>query len=159
MDIFPPAKQRPALKIHLERVPPLLPCPLRGARNRSLEGPECSAARWLFDNGLASREDALQTYRGAQRCMSGSVGWFADRRVKQDDRDGTPRFARWHPHPFASSPRTGRKPAFEEVGCRMPAEAESRSWDAYALSYSLPSPPPRASSRLPRPGRGYAPRQ
>ena len=43
--------------------------------------PECSAARYLVDNGLASREDTLRTFRGETPCLRGSVGWYADRRV------------------------------------------------------------------------------
>jgi hypothetical protein len=33
-----------------------------GKRDRRLAGPECSAAWWLVDNRLASRDDVLRTY-------------------------------------------------------------------------------------------------
>ncbi len=62
--------------------------------------PECSAARWLVDNGRASCEDTLRTFRGDTLCLSGAVGWFADRRV--DESAGTPRFGKWKPFPVAT---------------------------------------------------------
>jgi hypothetical protein len=63
--------------------------------------PECSAARWLLEQGLAVREDRLETWRNAgdkdMRCLIGSVGWFADRTMREDSGTGTPRFAMFTP--------------------------------------------------------------
>jgi hypothetical protein len=75
--------------------------------------PECAAARYLIDNGLASREDVLRAYRGDTPCLTGSVGWFADRRVTEDDKhgSGTPRFVRWRPNPFKTRRGVEEKPA------------------------------------------------
>jgi hypothetical protein len=63
----------------------------------SWRDPECSAARRLIELSLAKREDVLLTFRGDNPCMRGSVGWFADRRVADDDRGL--HFARWKPFP------------------------------------------------------------
>jgi hypothetical protein len=58
---------------------------------------------------LARRQrPGVRTYHGDQPCLTGSVGWLADHRVKEDGRDGAPRFAKWTPNPFAASPRTGQ---------------------------------------------------
>lgn len=56
--------------------------------------PSCSAARYLVANGLAARSDRLRLFQGEQLCLTGGVGWFADRRV---DESGTPRFVKWTP--------------------------------------------------------------
>ena len=124
-------------KIQLERVRPQ-PCsnPKSNTETRYrvlFEGmeigvwrdPECSAARYLVDNGLAARGDTLRTYRGDERCMSGSVGWFADRRVDEGDgKDGTPRFAKWRPNPFAALRGVSQKPALDEVAAPEVAELQ-----------------------------------
>jgi hypothetical protein len=60
--------------------------------------PEHSAARFLIDNGLAERDDMLRTFRGDVLCMTGSVGWFADRRTLETDEEG-PRAVKWRPFP------------------------------------------------------------
>ena len=79
--------------------------------------PESSAARYLLDNGLASRGDTLQTYRGDDPCFRGQVGWLADRRVTEDDsHGGTPRFVKWTPSPFADGARTPKKTASKRRG-------------------------------------------
>ena len=57
--------------------------------------PSCDAARWLLEHG-AARSDRLRTYRGDMPCMSGSVGWFADRTVNEN---ATPRWVRWRSRP------------------------------------------------------------
>jgi hypothetical protein len=49
--------------------------------------PEHSAARFLIDNGLAERGDMLRTFRGDVLCMTGSVGWFADRMTLETEKD------------------------------------------------------------------------
>ena len=80
--------------------------------------PECSAARYLVDHGLAARDDILRTYRGDRPCMRDRVGWFADRRVDEGDgrgKDGTPRFAKWRPNPFAALRGGGLKPASDDL--------------------------------------------
>jgi hypothetical protein len=58
--------------------------------------PEHSAARFLIDNGLAGRADVIRTFRGEKLCMTGSVGWFADRRTEETD-EGGPRTVKWRP--------------------------------------------------------------
>jgi hypothetical protein len=73
--------------------------------------PECSAARYLVDHGLATRLDVLRVYRGSTLGMSGSIGWLADRRVDESD---TPRFIKWRPHPFAVLRGAGQKPASDD---------------------------------------------
>ena len=60
--------------------------------------PEHSAARFLVDNGLAGRGDMIRTFRGDVMCMTGSVGWFADRMTKENDRVG-PVTVKWMPFP------------------------------------------------------------
>ena len=63
--------------------------------------PECSAARWLLANHVwASRRDVLRVCRGGVCCMTGSVGWFADRLVKETEKI-SPRFIKWQPFPGA----------------------------------------------------------
>jgi hypothetical protein len=66
--------------------------------------PEHSAARWLIEHGKAERTDLLRTRRlidGAEiPSMRGSVGWFADTTVIEDD-NGPPRWAKYTPFPTA----------------------------------------------------------
>jgi hypothetical protein len=79
--------------------------------------PECSAARYLVDNGLASREDTLQTYHGDDPQFRGQVGWLADRRVAEDDANGgAPHFVKWTPNPFTDPARTPKKTASKRRG-------------------------------------------
>ena len=59
--------------------------------------PEHSAARFLLDNGLAERGDTIRTFRGEALCMTGSVGWFADRRTEETDKYF--RAGKWTPFP------------------------------------------------------------
>jgi hypothetical protein len=69
-------------KVQLERVRPS-PCSNLNSNTETryrvlFEGeeigvwrdPECSAARWLVDNGRASRDDVLKTYRGDSPCLT-----------------------------------------------------------------------------------------
>src|SRR6516162_759112 len=112
-DIYPPTPQREARahRVQIERVPPK-PCfnpkgntetRYRAIHNGETLGvwrdPECSAARRLVELGLADRADTLETYRGDQRCMTGRIGWFADRRAVEGGGAGTPRFVKWRPPP------------------------------------------------------------
>lgn len=59
--------------------------------------PECSAARWLIEHNHAERGDRLEIYRRETLCMSGAIGWFADRTVREDGGDGTPRLVKFQP--------------------------------------------------------------
>ena len=68
--------------------------------------PEHAVARFLIDQGLATRDDVLVTYRGDKACLRGGMGWFADRRTEESDkRGGTPRTVKWTPNPFSFLPR------------------------------------------------------
>jgi hypothetical protein len=96
--------------------------------------PEHSAARYLVDHGRASREDTLRTWRGDTPCLKGKVGWFAGRRVKEDDRAGI-RVARWTPNPWAALPRMGQKPA-----CAAPAGVWVQHAPAGVLQSYAPAP-------------------
>jgi hypothetical protein len=72
--------------------------------------PECSAARYLVDNGLASREDTLQIYHGDDPQFRGQVGWLAKRMVREDDTT-SPTFVKWKPFPDARRrAQTPKKP-------------------------------------------------
>ena len=62
--------------------------------------PESSAARYLLDNGLASRDDTLQTYHGDDKRLRGGIGWLADRTVREDAKT-SPTFVKWKPFPDA----------------------------------------------------------
>jgi hypothetical protein len=75
--------------------------------------PVCEAARYLLDHGLATREDRLVMCRaenlpstGEQSegvpVLSGSVGWFADRTVEENDKV-SPRWAKHRPFDCSSS--------------------------------------------------------
>jgi hypothetical protein len=66
-------------------------------------------------------EPMLRAYRGDTACLRGSVGWLAGHRVKEED--GTPRFVKWTPNPFAASPRPGLKPASDDLAYRVMAYA------------------------------------
>jgi hypothetical protein len=81
--------------------------------------PEHSAARFLIDNGLAERGDMLRTFRGDVLCMTGSVGWFADRMTMETDSEG-PRTVKWRPFP-ARQVLAGRPPSEGPVS--SPSEA------------------------------------
>ena len=71
--------------------------------------PESSAARYLLDKGLASREDTLQTYHGDDKRLRGRVGWLADRLVRETSSEG-PVHIKWKPFPAETSlPRTAKK--------------------------------------------------
>lgn len=66
--------------------------------------PSCSAARWLLEHGKAERSDTLRMRRlidGEEvPSMRGAVGWFADRTVSENDKQGgTPRWVKWRPMP------------------------------------------------------------
>jgi hypothetical protein len=127
-------------RIQLERVAPKPSAPNTNTETRyrvMFEGneigvwrdPECSAARFLVDYGLASRDDILRAYRGSSPCMSGLIGWFADRRVKEDGKDGTPRFVKWTPNPFAELPRMAQKPASDvPAGIGIANHAAEAPW-------------------------------
>jgi hypothetical protein len=69
--------------------------------------PECSAARQLLSEGIAHINDTLETFSGDKRRMTGRVGWFAVRTVREDAGTGTPRFVKWIPRPESSFPSRG----------------------------------------------------
>jgi hypothetical protein len=56
----------------------------------------CDTARWLLNNGYATREDTLVSYRDDQQCLTGNIGWFADRRILETREQG-PYFTMWTP--------------------------------------------------------------
>jgi hypothetical protein len=76
-----------------------------------MRSPCCSTARWLLERSLASRDDLIAMVRdrdasGQQSpvcdhpylCITGSVGWFADHTVIENERVG-PVWGRWKPFP------------------------------------------------------------
>ena len=62
-----------------------------------VEDDECGLARHLIASGQAQRSDRLVTTRNGVRCMSGSMGWFADHYVEESARI-SPRFRKWRPY-------------------------------------------------------------
>lgn len=54
---------------------------------------ELDAARVLLARNLATRSDTFTTYRGDMPCLTGRIGWAADRRVTTH-KDGYPIFKR-----------------------------------------------------------------
>jgi hypothetical protein len=73
--------------------------------------PCCSTARWLLERSLASRDDLIAMVRDRDAsdqispvcdhpylCMAGSVGWFADHTVIENEKVG-PVWGRWKPFP------------------------------------------------------------
>ena len=66
--------------------------------------PECDAARWLRDNRGAHDSDILITHRPAEDgstrgglpCLRGSIGWFAERTVEENEKV-SPRWAKHRP--------------------------------------------------------------
>ena len=97
--------------IQIERVPPKVcvnPRSNTETRYRALYNqqeigvsrvPECDAARWLLDQKLANRDDVLVVYRGSTPCLRGSLGWFADHTIRENDvyNNGTPSLVKWKP--------------------------------------------------------------
>jgi hypothetical protein len=63
-------------------------------------------------------------YRGDLHCMTGGIGWLADRTVQEDGADGTPRFAKWSPPPNQRAALTAShtKSALEATGGQMEGE-------------------------------------
>lgn len=59
--------------------------------------PACSVARVLLNLG-ASPSDRLEVFREGrdQPCSTGSLGWYADRTVRETPRQG-PNFAKYQP--------------------------------------------------------------
>jgi hypothetical protein len=58
--------------------------------------PECDAARWLRDNRGALDSDILITTRGGLPCLRGSIGWFAERTIEENEKV-SPRWAKHRP--------------------------------------------------------------
>jgi hypothetical protein len=87
--------------------------------------PETAAARALLEAGHAQRSDTLRTYRGEMLCLTGNVGWLADRTISERDdgrNDGTPRFVRWYPPVFGNSvpPVSGLKLPSDDLPVSLP---------------------------------------
>jgi hypothetical protein len=59
------------------------------------KGDMCAEARRLLVLG-ADPDDTLAAYRGEMRCLTGRVGWFAARTIRETAGDG-PRYVRWKP--------------------------------------------------------------
>jgi hypothetical protein len=96
--------------IRLERIKPKSASPAGNSETRycvtyddreigTWRVPECSAARRLLELGHAERGDRLHVYRADKLCMTGGIGWLADRTVVEDNDTGTPRFVKWRPLP------------------------------------------------------------
>jgi hypothetical protein len=45
----------------------------------------CETARWLLNNGHATREDMLVSYRDDVPCLTGNIGWHADHKIIEND--------------------------------------------------------------------------
>jgi hypothetical protein len=58
--------------------------------------PECDAARWLKANLGAADADILITTRNGVPCMRGSIGWFAERTIEENEKV-SPRWAKHRP--------------------------------------------------------------
>jgi hypothetical protein len=71
--------------------------------------PECDAARWLIENGHAAPGDTLVLCWNGRPTLVGSVGWFADRTVLENENAG-PRWARFKPFDLSplDAPETAR---------------------------------------------------
>lgn len=109
------------VRIELEKVRPEASGPKSNSETRyrvRFEGreigiwrdPEHSAARWLVDQGLAKREDRLRVVHDGVPASRGSMAWFADHRIEENDRQGL-RVVKWRPNPFATGGRTPEKTA------------------------------------------------
>jgi hypothetical protein len=83
--------------------------------------PGHSAARWLVDRGKAKREDALRIVHNGAPALRGSVAWFADHQVRDDDKTGL-RVVKWMPSPFATQPRPGEGAASDGPGATQVAK-------------------------------------
>jgi hypothetical protein len=68
----------------------------RGERIGEFRVPECDAARWLLANGHAARDDTLTICRNGRPALSGSVGWFADSTVEENEKV-SPRWRKFRP--------------------------------------------------------------
>lgn len=89
--------------------PPRYRISFNGAEIGVWKDPECSAARWLIDNGKAERVDTLQFYRGDDPALRGQAGWLADRRL-EETATVSPHFVKWKPFPAVRRPaRTAKK--------------------------------------------------
>jgi hypothetical protein len=58
--------------------------------------PECDAARWLKANLGAADTDILITTRGGVPAMRGSIGWFAERTIEENEKV-SPRWTKHRP--------------------------------------------------------------
>lgn len=74
----------------------------------------CDLARKLIAEGKAVRSDKLQMLRDGQSALTGTVGWFADRRIQETAKVG-PRYVKWTPFLGIAS---------REQAAKNPPEAE-----------------------------------
>jgi hypothetical protein len=81
----------------------------------------CHAARKLIERGH-NLTDRLEAYRDDTLCLGGLLGTFARLTVKENTRDGVPRFVRWAPPPDTlrnvqgAPPISLSEPALSEAG-------------------------------------------
>jgi hypothetical protein len=64
------------------------------------EGAPSNLARKLIAEGKADRSDRLMMLRDSKPILSGGVGWFADRTIREDAKVG-PVYVKWRPFPDA----------------------------------------------------------
>lgn len=57
----------------------------------------CDLARKLLAEG-ADRSDRLQMLRDGKPVLTGGVGWFAERTIRENAKEG-PRYVKWRPFP------------------------------------------------------------
>lgn len=86
------------------------------------EGAPCSLARKLIAEGKADRTDRLIMLHDGRPALSGAVGWFADRRIKETTTVG-PRYVKWVPIPDARRQALRAKSTSQALS--LPPELES----------------------------------
>jgi hypothetical protein len=82
--------------------------------------PECDGARYLLSAGLARPDDRLTVCRGGSPCLAGSVGWFADRTVQENEKI-SPRWTKWRPFSMAPKDSPEKVCGRTEDGQKAPA--------------------------------------
>ena len=92
------------------------------------KSPETEAARWLKANRGAANSDRLVICRNGRPALSGSVGWFADSTVEENEKV-SPRWRKFRP--FGLKPAddaqtvcgSAQEPQDSILGARLPPEA------------------------------------
>jgi hypothetical protein len=112
--------------------------------------PECSAARWLLEQGLAAEGDKLTSYRDGLPCLMGSVGWFAAHTVIENEKAG-PVWRKWTPiqaeRPFAESGVGLGRPFSNISTTTSPKSGGACIIEPVATRLDLRIPPGRATWR------------